>query len=207
MKLIASIIFLSLGVRGIAQPITLDNTWIAGSKFLFIGVENKLILRGNVSTLRSFRSEKSTLEKNGDTLVVKPAQPGPLEIIIETTTGQKINHKFTVGYLPTFGLIITDDPTDIKDVSKDKILKSKKMFLVSRRSDIKLYEDYMITETVLTINDKVYQSLGDVLSHEAKQAIAELKAGSVIKFEEVTAKSKSTGKEMKLRAPQSFTIL
>ncbi len=207
MKLIVSIIILSLGLRGTGQPITLDNTWTAGSQLLFIGVENKLILGGNVSTLRSFRSEKSTLERHGDTLVVKPAQPGPLEIIIETTTGQKITHKFTVGYLPAFGLIITDDPTDTKDVSKDKILKSKKMFLVSRRSDIKLYEDYMITETVLNISDKVYQSLGDVLSHEAKQAIAELKAGSVIKFEEVTAKSKSTGKELKLRGSQNFTIL
>lgn len=190
----------------IGQSITLDNTWIAGSKMIFIGVDNKLILRGKIESLVSFQSNKAGITRKGDTLIVKPTQPGPLEIVLKTF-GESITQQFTVGYLPMFGLIITDDPADTKDVSKEKILKAKNMFLISTKSDIKLYEDYLITEVVLQINDKVYQSPGDVLSEEAKQAITGLKPGSVIKVEEVTAKSKSTGKEMKLRAPQSFTVL
>jgi hypothetical protein len=72
---------------------------------------------------------------------------------------------------------------------------------------VKLYEDYLITECILHIDNRNYQSSGNSLSAETKKAIAELKQGSVIKVEQVTAKSKSTGKEIKVKANQTFTIL
>ena len=206
MKMLLTGCFCLLAFACIGQSLTLDNTWMAGSKMIFIGVENKLILRGKIESLISFQSNKAGISRKGDTLIVQPTQPGPLDIVLKTLSGS-ITQQFTVGYLPMFGLIITDDPADTKDVSKEKILKAKNMFLISIKSDIKLYEDYLVTEVVMTINDKVYQSPGDILSEDAKRAIAGLQAGSVIKVEQVTAKSKSTGKELRLRAPQSFTVL
>src|SRR5687768_9835902 len=114
MKLAMVVISSFVTVLSNGQAITLDNTWLAGSKTIFIGVENKLILRGNVQSLVSFQSNKASIERAGDTLIVKPAQPGPLEIILKTRD-QTITNVFTVGYLPMFGLIITDDSADIKD--------------------------------------------------------------------------------------------
>ena len=41
------------------QSLPLENTWMAGSKMIFIGVDNKLILREKVENLISFQSTKA----------------------------------------------------------------------------------------------------------------------------------------------------
>jgi hypothetical protein len=188
------------------QSLTLDNTWLKGSNVIFIGVDNKLILRGNVESLLSFQSQQAQIERTGDTLILKATKLGPLSVILKTS-GQSVSHEFVAAYLPMVSLVISNDSAETKYVSKEKIEKTKDIYLISSKSDIKLFEDYLVTETVLKINDKTYQSSGSALSEEVKQEIATLKAGSIIKVEQVTAKNRSTGKEMKLRANQNFSIL
>jgi hypothetical protein len=188
------------------QAITVENTWIKGSKILYIGLENVLILNGKIENIRSVDADKGSVQRRSDSLIVKPAQPGPIQLKIKTKD-QDLSFVFNVVYFPMFSLILTDDSSDHKDVRKEDILNAKNIYLKTSKSDIKLFEDYLVTESVLNINDKNFHSAGNNLSPEAKEAISNLKVGGIIKVEQVSAKSKSTGKEIKLRANQTFTIL
>jgi hypothetical protein len=206
MKIVLSIYIVLINSFCKGQTITVDNTWKAGSQMIFIGVENKLILRGDIRRITKIEASKAFFERLGDTLILKPTQPGDIEVLLKTTR-QPITLQFTATYLPMFSLVITDDSLHRKDVRKEEILTAKNIYLISNESNVKLYEDYLITECILHIDNRNYQSSGNSLSAETKKAIAELKQGSVIKVEQVTAKSKSTGKEIKLKANQTFTLL
>jgi hypothetical protein len=169
-------------------------------------LENVLILHGNIQTIQNVNADKGSVERKGDSLIVKPTQPGSLQLKIKSKD-QDLSFVFNVVYFPMFSLILTDDSSDHKDVRKEDILNAKNIYLKTSKSDIKLFEDYQITESVLNINDKNFHSPGNNLSPETREAITNLKAGGIIKVEQVTAKSKSTGKEIKLKANQTFTIL
>lgn len=189
-----------------SQNITLENIWMAGSKIVFIGVENRLILKGKFEGITSIQPDKANIERIGDTLILKATQAGMLQIILQSTD-QPLSFEFNAIYLPKPIVVITDDSLERKDVTKEAILKAKNINLRSGNAVVKLYEDYLITESILSINNRSYPSIGNTLSKEAKQAIMDLKSGSIIKVELVKARSKSTGKGMTVGGNQSFTIL
>ncbi len=189
----------------LAQSITLHNTWLDGSKIVYIGVTNELILRGKVESITSIHSDNGLVERKGDTLIVKPTSAGVFTIVINTKD-QPVSHELNAAYFPMMNLLITDDTVEKRNISKDEVQRSKSIRLISRKPATSPFDDYAITESTLRINNQVYKSIGNALSNETKQAIAQLKTGTVIRVEQATAVSRSTGKILKLGVNQSFTI-
>jgi hypothetical protein len=172
---------------------------------VYIGVTNELILRGKVESITSIHSDNGLVERKGDTLIVKPTSAGVFTIVINTKD-QPVSHELNAAYFPMMNLLITDDTVEKRNISKDEVQRSKSIRLISRKPATSPFDDYAITESTLRINNQVYKSIGNALSNETKQAIAQLKTGTVIRVEQATAVSRSTGKILKLGVNQSFTI-
>jgi hypothetical protein len=190
----------------IGQSVTIENTWKPGSKTVYVGLNNILILRGHVESITSIQSEKAHTIRKGDSLILQPTQAGPLEIILKTAD-QPISFEFNAEYLPRPPrLIVTGDSIERKNLTKDAILKAT-FSLLGEKSGVKFYEDYIITAMIIHINNKSYLSVSNTLSNETKQAIADLKSGSIIQIAEVTTRSKSGGKGLIFRTNQSFKII
>jgi hypothetical protein len=189
-----------------AQSVTIDNTWKPGSKTVYIGLNNILILRGNVKSIIFIQSEKAGAVRIGDSLILQPRQPGPLEIILKTTD-EPIAYEFNAEYFPKPPrLVITNDSIERKELTKDALLKAT-FSLAGDRSGTEFYEDYIITAMVININKHSYLSVGNTLSTETNQAIAGLKSGRTIQIVEITTRNKSGGKGLIFRTNQTFTIL
>jgi hypothetical protein len=189
----------------IGQPVTLYNTWMEGSKAVYIGVENKLVLHGNVKSITSIQSDKGWLERNGDTLIVKPTSPGVFGIVINIKD-QSISYELNASYLPIVSLVIANDSAEQRDITKEDILASGNLRLASKTSGGSPFVDYDVMESFFKINNQTYRSTGNALSSEAKQVIQQLQSGSIIQAEQITIRGKSTGKILKLGLNQSFTI-
>ena len=82
---ILSLVFLCVSTTiCLAQSPVIESTWIKGSDILFIGVENKLILKSIPENFLPSPSGSSLVMRSGDTLIVKPVQPGKLEIVLKS---------------------------------------------------------------------------------------------------------------------------
>lgn len=206
MKIILFVNLFFASCMCMAQSITLHNTRTEGSKNVFIGIENQLILRGGIDNITSIQADEGFIERIGDTLLVKPTSPGTIGILINTKE-EPVYYEFTASYLPILKVVITDDSPEKKEVTKQAIMTTENIRLISKTSAINDFIDYEVKESIMKINNRIYKSGGNILSFELKQAISRLKSGTNITMEQITTVSRSTGKKITFRINQNFTVL
>ena len=81
------VIVLFVGFTAFAQQLELENTWKKESKVVYVGVENRFLIRGNAKLINSIRTENASSRIAGDTIIIVPKNAGQLNIELYTNQG------------------------------------------------------------------------------------------------------------------------
>ena len=192
----------------VAQNITITNRWAKGSKTIYIGIQNQLIIKGNTTAITQINSPARSTYRVGDTLIVSPPNRGLFVIEIETTDAKK-SFTFEADYFPAFIIALTDSIySDQSAVSKQDVLKSGALHIAgSKNSGDRLFDTFTLIQYALSIDGKHYYVKGKHFSKDVIKAISNLEIGSIISVDDFILYNNDTAQSLSLKAPQAFKIL
>lgn len=189
-----------------AQSIHLENGWKIDSKYVYVAVNNRLLVRGQVKAINSVRCENAWCKIVGDTVFVNPTVPGPLEIELYTDQ-QKHSFNYIVKMLEPPSVSVNAPSNHGLFLSKSDIDKATLDVSSWKPVEEGLYENFVLDGFVMKVTGEKYYVKGIYFSEEVRAALNKLGSGDSFSVEEVHLKNKENGLPFRNAMSVKFKIL
>ena len=193
MKTIIATAFLILPLIPRAQEYTLENKWVKGSDQIYFGVNNYLIIKGEVDSIKKIESNVG-IQRQHDSLLVMPSQEKVL-ITLYTSKG-KSSFEYKASSLPM---------PKINFRCRD-FNKTAKSVIIETDTANDLYSYYTILQYTINIDGRELMGNSNYMTSAILDAINKSPDGRKIFFKEILYWNKETDNYLKLRMGQSWVI-
>jgi hypothetical protein len=178
------------------------NSWKKDSKYLYVGVENRLIARGQINSINSIRSENATCTMSGDTVFVYPRIVGPQTIDVYTS-GQTYSFSFTALMLELPKITIgTPNNQSTSLVAKNEINR-----VALNVSGLSPYDYCALEGFVVMVGGNKFYNKGSTFSAEVRAVIEKLSPGDNFSVEEIDLKNAETEIPFGVKMTCKFKII
>lgn len=175
-----------------AQSIHLENSWKIDSKYLFVGTENRLIVRGQFNAINGVRCENASCRIVNDTIFVNPKIPGPLEVELYTDR-QKLSYYYVVKMFAPPIVSVNAPNSHGSFLSKGDIDKASLDLSSAKPDEEGVYENYVLDGFVMKVaGEKCYVN-GSQFSEQVRTALNKLSSGESFSVEEIYMKNRENG--------------
>jgi hypothetical protein len=189
-----------------AQHIQLENSWKRDSKFLYVGTDNRLPIKGDVKSINSIRCENAACRIIADTVFVNPRSPGSLEVELYTDQ-QKYFFRYTVKMLELPTVTINAPNSRGSILAKTDIDKASLKISSGKPTDDDFYENFLLDGFVIIVAGNRYYVKGNGFSPQVRTALNILSSGDSFSVEEIYLKNKENGFSQTVLMSFHFRIL
>jgi len=193
MKTIIATAFLMLSLIPRAQEYTLENKWVKGSNQIYYGVNNYLIIKGEVDSIKKIESNAG-IQRQHDSLLVMPSQEKVL-ITLHTNKG-KSSFEYKASNLPM---------PKINFRCRD-FNKTAKSIIIEMDTANYLYPFYTILQYTINIDGRKLMGNSNYMTSAILDAINKSPDGGKIYFSEVLYWNKETDNYLWIKMEQSWII-
>lgn len=189
-----------------AQNISLDNPWQKNSAFLYVGVANVLLIKGQQASLVSVASDESSVRRTGDSVIITITQPGPIKITALHKNGTSQSFRFTAKYLPPLQLqLFTNTGTYKKELNKT-VLESGCTLQITP-DEKTLYNDYTVIAFSISIDGRDFYHSNNRLSAQTIPSLGDLQPGNHFSVKEISLYNKTTGNKISVMVNDNYKVL
>jgi len=208
MKRLLLFFLLLTGTAANAQngTISFENTWKKGSNIVYLGVENEVILSGNLNDVKNIRCSSGSFMRKGDTLLIKNNSNGPFRVEIEKTDGVD-SLLLNAERLPMPEISISGGSGFLTDIQKEKILANPELSVSALNSrNENIFQDYKLVQYEIAIGNNLYKQTSPVFSEDLQAAIAALESGKTVSVNYVSIQNPETGKKLTIQLHRVFRV-
>ncbi len=204
------LLFMFLSCCGLAKAqtgsISFENTWKKGSNIVYLGVENEVILSGNLTDVKNIRCSSGSLLRRGDTLLIKNNFNGPFRIEIEKSDGVD-SFLLNAERLPMPEISISGGSGFMTDIQKEKILASPELTVSAMNSrNENIFQDFKLVQYEIAVGNVLFKQSSTVFSEDLRAAIGELESGKTFSVNYVTILNPETGKKLTIQLHRVFRL-
>lgn len=193
MKTIIATAFMLLSLIPMAQEYTLENKWVKGSDQIYYGVNNYLIIKGEVDSIKKIESNVG-IQRQHDSLLVMPGKEKVL-ITLYTSKG-KSSFEYKASNLPM---------PKINFRCRD-FNKTAKSIVMEMDTANYLYPYYTILQYTINIAGRELMGNSNYMTSAILDAINKSPDGGKIYFSEVLFYNKETDNYLWIKMEQSWII-
>lgn len=188
-----------------AQDIALVNTRSRTAGYLFVGVSNALVLKGDLSNVVSVRATDARVNQRHDTLLVNPGASPTVTIYVETKSGMK-TYTYNAAYMPVPQLAIQNQHPSFKNTIMKKALLAGNAFIIGA-DEYHFFEDFDLVEFELIVGREPLLVTPKALTAEAQKMIRAIEPDTKVVLKRFVVADKGTGSRTAVQCNMELKVL
>ena len=205
MKRLLMLSFAASSLYAQSQDIALENTRQKAGEYLFVGISNALVLKGDLSTVLSVRAIDARVNQHHDTLLINPGSARSVTIYVETRSGVK-TYNYIAAYPPVPQLAIQSPNPSFKSTIAKSALLTGNAFYISA-DQYHFFDDCELVEFELIVGREPLLVTPKAMSAEAQKIIRAIETDTKVFLKRYVIANKGTGEKMKAQCNMELKVI